>query len=244
MDPVERADDVPPEARVEPPRPAAPGSLGPHPERHPDDLPPAEPARRRLPAGVLWAVALGIVVLLVASWVALSTEPAADPDLVRLSDPNATVPAPGLSGIDVVGRPASATTYTTFDGGTTSVAAHAGTPVVLNFWASTCPPCITEMPAFERVHRAAGGQVAFIGLATTDPESQARALADQTGVTYELGFDPTGEIIRQFGAVGLPTTVFVDADGTIAESTTSELDEAEIREKIRTHFGVEVAEGP
>ena len=83
----------------------------------------------------------------------------------------------------------------------------------------------------------------FIGLATTDPESQARALAEQTGVTYELGFDPTGEIIRQFGAVSLPTTVFVGADGTIAESTTSALDEAEIREKIRDHFGVEVAEG-
>ena len=192
---------------------------------------------------MLWAAALGVVVLLVASWVALSTEPAADSDLVRLTDPNATVPAPGLGGIDVVGQPASATAYTTFDGETTSVAAHAGTPVVLNFWASTCPPCITEMPAFERVHQAAGGQVTFIGLATTDPESQARALAEQTGVTYELGFDPTGEIIRQFGAVSLPTTVFVGADGTIAESTTSALDEAEIREKIRDHFGVEVAEG-
>ena len=243
MDHVPNADDVPPGARPGP-GPVAPGSLGPHPERHPDDLPPADPPRRRLPAGVLWAAALGIIVLMVASWVALSSEPAPDPNLVRLTDPSATVPAPGLGGLDVVGQPASATTYTTFDGATTSVAAHAGTPVVLNFWASTCPPCITEMPAFERAHRAVGDQVAFIGLATTDPESQARALADQTGVTYELGFDPTGEIIRQFGAVSLPTTVFVDADGRILESTTSELDDAEIRERIRTHFGVEVPEGP
>jgi thiol-disulfide isomerase/thioredoxin len=116
--------------------------------------------------------------------------------------------------------------------------------VVLNFWASSCTPCILEMPAFERAHRSAGDDVTFIGLAVTDPESLARDRAEQTGVTYELGFDPTGEIIRQFGSTTLPTTVFIDADGTIVATSAGELDDAEIRDGIRTHLGIEVPSGP
>ena len=166
--------------------------------------------------------------------------------MVRLGDPNTTLapPGPGLGLEDVTGRPASSTTYTTFDGGTASVAGHTGKPVVLNFWASTCTPCILEMPAFERANQAVGDEVTFVGLAVTDPESMARGLAERTGVTYELGFDPTGEIIRQFGSTTLPTTVFIDANGTIVDTSAGELDDAEIRDGIRTHFGIEVPEGP
>lgn len=223
-----------------------PGSLGPHPERHPDDLPPANGERRRLPAGVLWALALALVVLTVASWVALSSDPAptSSGDIVRLTDPDATVPAPGLGGIEVVGQPASDTPYTTFGGGTTSIAGHAGVPQVVNFWSSTCPPCIREMPALEEVHQQTKADVAFIGLAVTDPEAQARSLAARMGVSYELGFDPTGEIIRQFGSTILPTTVFIDADGIIVATHAGEIDGSELRQKIRDLFGVEVPAGP
>ncbi len=242
MDPVPGADDTPAGTPVDA-DPVLPGSLGPHPERHPDDLPPGEPRPRRVPAGVAWAVVLAIVVLAIASLVALSTEPTPDPDIVHLSDPDAATPVPKLGGgVDMSGRPAPSTTYTAFDGGTSSLTAHAGTPLVVNFWASSCAPCITEMPAFERVHQAAGDDVAFIGLAVSDPEDAARALAERTGITYELGFDPVGDIITRSGGTLLPTTVFVNADGTIAETHALSLDEAGLRERIRTNFGIEVPE--
>jgi thiol-disulfide isomerase/thioredoxin len=244
MDPVSDADDVPvdePGAPTGDGEPIVPGSLGPHPERHPDDLPPGEPERRRVPAGILWAIALGLVVLAIASWVALSSESKTADDVVRLTDPNATVPAAGLGGFDPTGQPASATTYTTFGGGSTSVAGHAGTPVVLNFWASFCAPCITEMPALEQVHQQVGDDVTFVGLAVTDREDAARGLAARTGVSYELGFDPNGQIIGESGGTVLPTTVFIDADGTVVDIHTGQIDAAELREKIRTNFGVDPA---
>lgn len=216
----------------------APGSLGPHPERHPDDLPPSGLSRPRVPAGVLWALALAVVVLTIASFVAFSTEadPTPDDDIARL-DPNAAISLDELGGTDVTGQAVSATPYTTFDGATTTLAAHEGTPMVVNFWASSCLPCVTEMPDFERVHHDVRDQVTFVGLAVNDREDAARELAADTGVTYELGFDSSG-IIRQSGGAVLPTTVFVAADGTILETHALVLDEAELRQKLDEHFGV------
>ena len=253
MDPVSGADDVPAGTPDDPDRsggaattdgaiPVAPGSLGAHPERHPDDLPPAEPGGRRLPAGVLWAVALALVVLVIASWTAFSNDTAQpDPDVVRLGDPSLPV-APGLGDTpDVVGQPIPSTPYTAFDGSTTSLAAHAGKPMVVNFWASSCAPCIEEMPAFEAVHQDLGDDVTFVGLAVTDGETPARALAERTGVSYDLGFDPLGQIIIGSGGVVLPTTVFVAADGTILETHHKVLDQAGLRERIDHHFDLPVS---
>jgi len=253
LDPVSGADDVPAgttgdggPADVPATSAAAvePRSLGTHPERHPDDLPPTDLARRRIPSGILWALALAVVVLAIASWVAFSTEatPPSAGDVVRL-DPNVTIDPSGLNAPDVAGQAVSTESFTTFDGGSSDLTQRRGQPVVVNFWASSCTPCVTEMPAFERVHQAAGGGVAFVGLAVQDQEDAARALAIRTGVTYDLGFDSSGGIISDLGGVVLPTTVFVDADGTIVESHAGKLDEAELREKIRSHFGVEVPAG-
>jgi cytochrome c biogenesis protein CcmG, thiol:disulfide interchange protein DsbE len=245
---MDHADEVPagpPEATgstTEPDAAPEPGSLGPHPERHPDDLPPTDLGRPRVPSGVLWALALAVVVLTIASFVAFSaeSEPTPADDVARLTDPNAPIPLEQLGGVDVVGQQASATPYTTFDGGTTSLAEHSGRPMVVNFWADWCTPCLTEMPAFEQVHQAAGDQVAFVGLAVSSGEAKARELAAETKVTYDLGFDPSGQIIRASGGAVLPTTVFVDADGTIVETHALVLDEAELRNKIEAHFGIDV----
>src|SRR5262245_22012921 len=62
---------------------------------------------------------------------------------------------------------------------------YAGRPVVVNFFASTCAPCVEEMPAFEEVNEAAGGEVAFVGVAVNDRVEDALALAEETGVTWD-----------------------------------------------------------
>ena len=101
-----------------------------------------------------------------------------------------------------------------------------------------------DEPALERVHQAAGDQVAFVGLAVADQESAARDLAERTGVSYELGFDPTSKIIRESGGAFLPTTVFVDESGTIVESHVGAIEDQELRDKLQAHFGVSVPPGP
>jgi cytochrome c biogenesis protein CcmG, thiol:disulfide interchange protein DsbE len=114
-------------------------------------------------------------------------------------------------------------TFTTFDGESVALPSIYGTPTVVNFFASTCVPCVTEMPAFETVHQALGDDVAFLGLAVTDRPEDALALVDETGVTYPTAQDKDGSVINALGGIGLPTTVLLAADGSIVAQHTGQL---------------------
>lgn len=90
-----------------------------------------------------------------------------------------------------------------------------GKVVVLNFWASWCPPCRWEMPAFEQVWREYKNQdVMFVGIAVSDAEEDARAFVDTAGVSYPIGLDTTGEFTRNYRVKTLPTTILIDRAGT------------------------------
>ena len=107
--------------------------------------------------------------------------------------------------------------FEVFDGTTFSLAEHFaedGRPVVLNFWASWCPPCRAEMPDFDLVAQD-HPEVKFIGVAVDDIESNARKFAAEIGVSYLLGFDPTGKAHLTLPFVALPTTWIINADGVI-----------------------------
>lgn len=112
------------------------------------------------------------------------------------------------------------------------------TPVVVNFFASWCAPCIDEMPAFERVHRALGDQVAFVGMANQDAPEDALATVAATGVTYPTYDDPGAGAITYFGGLAMPTTVFIDASGEVLDVHSGALTEDELRAKITDLFGV------
>lgn len=223
--------DEPPPVTVPPSMTNLPGV-----ERHPDDLPPVADGRRGVPRGLLWAAALAVVVLMIASWIALSSDgdapPAADATvhLGPTTSPRALGPAAGSQGL--TGQPAPDATYQTWSGDTASLASLRGKPTVINFWSSTCTPCVLEMPAFERAHQQLGDRVNFLGINVADisPEA-ARAMATRTGVTYPLGFDTSGQngqMVTQFGGIGLPTTVIIGADGTVVYAGTGALAEDEL----------------
>jgi cytochrome c biogenesis protein CcmG/thiol:disulfide interchange protein DsbE len=116
-----------------------------------------------------------------------------------------------------------------------------GTPVVVNFWASTCAPCVREMPALESVHQAAGDDVAFVGAAVNDRVDDALELADRTGVTYPLVADADGSFFVDAGATLLPTTLVLDQDGAVVRRLVGELTAEELVEVLADETGVEVA---
>lgn len=93
-------------------------------------------------------------------------------------------------------------------------------PVVLNFWAGLCPPCRAEMPDFQRLYSERRGEVTligvdigpFIGLGSRE---DGRALLREVGVTYPAGTTLDARTVRNYEILGMPTTVFITADGRI-----------------------------
>jgi len=138
-----------------------------------------------------------------------------DNDVATLT--NDPIPAESIQSDAAVGSDVDVT-FTTFDGDRANLSRYAGTPLVINFFARTCPACVSEMPEFEEVFQAFGGEVVFLG-ASTDPRIEdAQILVDETGVTYDLAWDPNAELFAHFGGFAMPTTVFVDADGVVRET--------------------------
>jgi thiol-disulfide isomerase/thioredoxin len=93
----------------------------------------------------------------------------------------------------------------------------AGRPVVINFWGSWCEPCKKELPAFQRTYADYQNEVEFVGINMKDNLNDARAMAEDFGLTYPLVVGETG-LEREFHLVGYPTTVFITSDYELMES--------------------------
>ena len=90
-----------------------------------------------------------------------------------------------------------------------------GRPAIVNFWASWCGFCIEEMPDFERLHQAAGDRVTVIGVNRAEPLHTAQLFAKHTGATYTLLLDLDDTLGRPYQIIGMPTTLYVRADGIV-----------------------------
>lgn len=112
-----------------------------------------------------------------------------------------------------------------------------GRPMVVNFFASWCAPCVIEMPAIENVHQDLGDQVAFVGLASRDAPADARETVEATGVTYPT-FADADDAVTWFGGLSMPTSVFLDATGKVLDVHSGPLTEDELRAEIADRFGV------
>jgi thiol-disulfide isomerase/thioredoxin len=133
------------------------------------------------------------------------------------------------------GDPAPPVTFEWLDGREPTAMSELVTdPVVLNFWSSACAPCLSEMPAFDAVHRSTDG-VAFVGVDVSDTEEAGTAMVERTGVSYPNARDPRGELLAAFGGVALPYTVVLDSGGTIVAEHSGALTEAELRALLHEH---------
>ena len=94
------------------------------------------------------------------------------------------------------------------------LAALDGVPVIVNQWASWCPPCRAEFPFFATMADRYRNEVAFLGLNSRDQRGAAEAFLEEHPVGYPSVFDENADQARSIGAgTGWPTTVFIDPDG-------------------------------
>lgn len=119
------------------------------------------------------------------------------------------------------------------------LAAYRGRPLVVNFWASWCAPCVEEMPDFNRVAAEMSDQVAFVGVDVKDAGRRAEPFVAELGITYDLAVDPDAELYGAVEALGMPTTLFVDPEGTIVYRHLGPLNADKLREGLREHLGIE-----
>ncbi len=110
------------------------------------------------------------------------------------------------------------------DGRRVSLAGIGGQPLVINFWASYCPPCRAEMPLLQR-QVGATTAVRLVLIDEGDSVQSARDFLSATGIQQAALLDSDLAVGRAYGVVPLPTTVFVRADGSIAGRQIGELDE-------------------
>ena len=125
----------------------------------------------------------------------------------------------------------------TLDGRLLTLEQLRGKPVLVTFWATTCPTCIQEMPHLIELYRDLNPKgLEMIGVAMSyDPPEQVRALAKQRQLPYPIVLDSQAQIARAFDNVRVtPTTVLISPEGQIVQYRLGLLDMPKLRETIES----------
>ncbi len=111
-----------------------------------------------------------------------------------------------------------------------------GKPIVLNFWASWCPPCKAELPDFEDAYKQYEGKVTFLMVNVTDNQREtvevAKSYVSSQGYTFPVYFDTGYEASYKFGISSIPQTFFLNADGQVVAKATGLISASQLEEGI------------
>jgi len=132
-----------------------------------------------------------------------------------------------------IGAPAPDFEWTGTDGQTLRLSSYRGKVVVVNFWATWCPPCREELPALQRV-AASEPDVVVLEVDLMEPGDKARSFLDSLGLDrLQPVLDGDGATTRRYGVLSLPSTFFVDKAGVIRHLELTAVSEAQIRNGIK-----------
>lgn len=124
-----------------------------------------------------------------------------------------------------VGQSAPDFTLPAFPSGQARLHDLRGRVVLVNFWATWCPPCVEESPSLEKFAELMRNQgVEVIGISVDQDPSALQKFIDQFHVTFTIGRDPNQELAHRYGTFKYPETYIVDRDGRVAEKIISAID--------------------
>ncbi|RKN42745.1 TlpA family protein disulfide reductase [Micromonospora endolithica] len=180
---------------------------------------------------------------------AASSRPSPFADCADLGTPPAsadlaTPPSSALpesSRVPGVGKALPELTLTCFTGGDAVALPDLRGPAVINVWASWCPPCRKELPAFQRLSERTAGQLRVVGVNSRDGRGAAQSFGEDFGVRFPMLFDQGEAFQRALERNAIPLTVLVDGQGIVRHVDASgALDDARLAELVRRHLGVAV----
>ena len=131
-------------------------------------------------------------------------------------------PAPDFAVSDAEGREVKLSDYI-------------GKPVVVNFWASWCGPCKSEMPEFEEAYRQYGDKIQFMMVNLTygsETESSARSYIASAGFSFPVFFDLKGDASEAYGISAIPATYFINSDGELEARAIGAMDAETLKKGI------------
>ena len=117
------------------------------------------------------------------------------------------------------------------DGDTHSLSDYAGKPVIINIWATWCPPCCAELPYFEKFYKEYGDEIQFMMINSEDIDSYMTVLnfINDGGYSFPVFYDWLGSAYSAYGTGYIPVTIAIDADGNIVYNEVGGLDESSLR---------------
>ena len=147
-----------------------------------------------------------------------------------------TVPTPSETTTEAQNSLAPDFTVTDRNGNPVKLSDLRGKPVFLNFWASWCGPCKSEMPALEEAYLKYGQDIHFLLVNVTDGSHEtvesARSYVDSQGYTFPIYFDTTLEASILYGASAIPLSIFIDAQGNLTAYASGALTSATLQKGI------------
>jgi cytochrome c biogenesis protein CcmG, thiol:disulfide interchange protein DsbE len=122
-------------------------------------------------------------------------------------------------------HPAGPIALSLFSGGAWSLGAQRGKPVLVNFWASWCPPCRQEVPVLQQAWQRYHDRVAFLGVDVWDTDNDAKQFLQSYNATYPNAPDPAGHVAIDYGLTGVPESFFIDRSGKVVQHFVGPLDQ-------------------
>lgn len=187
----------------------------------------------------LLSLALTIVMLMLPLTACQQAAPAAPaptdapaPTAAPAATENAALAATHAPDGAAAAFPSTDFTMYKLDGTPLKLSDLAGQPIVLNFWATWCPPCRAELPDFQAAYETYGDRVTFVMLNVSESIETAQAFFAENGYTFPLYADLDDDASNAYGVTGIPTTIMYDAAGNILDSHIGMIDGNTLTEGI------------
>jgi len=136
-----------------------------------------------------------------------------------------------------VGGPAPELALESLDGRQVSLSQYRGSVVLVNFWATWCGPCNSEIPALEAAYRANKDRgFVILGVDVGDTPQAVQAFVSNKGISYPVLLDEGGRMLVRYGGLGVPMSALVDQDGIIRERHVGGISKAKLESYLEKHL--------
>lgn len=152
--------------------------------------------------------------------------------LIELNKTNISLPKPDNENIDItIGKQAPDFELETLEGIKIKLSEYRGKRVVLNFWASWCPPCREEMPQIQKIYEN-NPDILVLGVNLQESKEAIESFIKKLGIKFPILLDPNAQVKEMYNVFTQPVTYFIDKEGKITDKKFGALTIEEIKQKI------------